>query len=46
MSRGRIVTHGPVREILNSHTLRAVFEVDAKVYFEGYCNSLQVVFRR
>jgi iron complex transport system ATP-binding protein len=46
MSKGRIVTHGPAGEILNPDTLRSVFEVDAKVYFEDYCNSLQVVFRR
>jgi len=46
MSHGRIVTHGPAGEILNPATLRSIFEVDAKVYFEDYCNSLQVVFRR
>ena len=46
ISRGRLVTHGPVRNILNPGTLRSVFEVDAKVYFEDYSNSLQVVFRR
>jgi iron complex transport system ATP-binding protein len=46
ISSGRIVAHGPVRKILNPDTLRSVFDVDAKVYFEDYCNSLQVVFRR
>jgi len=40
------VAHGPVRKILNPDTLRSVFDVDAKVYFEDYCDSLQVVFRR
>jgi iron complex transport system ATP-binding protein len=46
ISRGRIVAHGPVRKILNPDTLQSVFDVDAKVYFEDYCNALQVVFRR
>lgn len=45
MSQGRIVSHGATGEILNSHTLHAVFGVDAKVYFDDYSNSLQVVFR-
>jgi iron complex transport system ATP-binding protein len=46
MSHGQIVTHGVAGEILNSHTLQAVFGVDAKVYFDDYSNSLQVVFRQ
>jgi iron complex transport system ATP-binding protein len=46
ISSGRLVIHGPAGSILNSDTLRSVFEVDAKVYFEDYSNSLQVVFRR
>jgi len=46
MSKGRIVTHGTTGEILNSDTLRAVFGIDAKVYFDDYSNCLQVVFRR
>ena len=46
MARGRMVAQGPTDEILNPDTLHSVFEVDAKVYFEDYCNSLQVVFRR
>ncbi|UCD79109.1 MAG: ABC transporter ATP-binding protein [Desulfobacterales bacterium] len=46
MSKGRIVTQGPVRETLTPDTVRAVFGVDAKVYFDNYCDSLQVVFRR
>jgi iron complex transport system ATP-binding protein len=46
MAKGRMVAHGPTRDILNPDTLHSVFEVDAKVYFENYCESLQVVFRR
>ena len=46
MSQGRIVSHGAAGEILNSDTLHAVFGVDAKVYFDDYANSLQVVFRQ
>ena len=46
MSKGRIATHGTTGEILNSDTLRAIFGIDAKVYFDDYSNCLQVVFRR
>ena len=46
MAKGRIMADGPTDEILNPETLHSVFGVDAKVYFEDYCNSLQVVFRR
>jgi iron complex transport system ATP-binding protein len=46
MSQGRIVTHGPVQETLNPATVRAVFGVEAKVYFDDYCEALQVVVRR
>jgi iron complex transport system ATP-binding protein len=46
MSRGKIVSHGPVGEILNPATVGAVFNVAAKVYFDSYSESLQVVFRK
>jgi len=46
MSRGRIVTHGVTRDVLNPATLRKVFNVDAKVYAESYSDSLQVVFKK
>jgi len=46
IASGRLVIHGPAGKILNSETLRSVFEVEAKVYFEDYSNCLQVVFRR
>lgn len=46
MSRGRIVTHGATRDVLNPATLHKVFNVDAKVYAESYSDSLQVVFKK
>jgi ABC-type cobalamin/Fe3+-siderophores transport system ATPase subunit len=46
MSKGRIVKHGPVKEILNPENVGSVFNVDSKVYFDNYSNSLQVVFRK
>ena len=46
MSQGQIVNHGPVRKILNPAIIESVFNVDAKVYFDNYSDSLQVVFRK
>ena len=46
MSKGQIVSHGPVGTILNPEIMDAVFNVDAKVYFDNYSESLQVVFRK
>jgi len=46
MSRGQIVNHGPVGKILNPAIIESVFNVDAKVYFDNYSDSLQVVFRK
>jgi iron complex transport system ATP-binding protein len=46
MSKGQIVNHGPVGKILNPEIIESVFDVDAKVYFDNYSDSLQVVFRK
>ena len=46
MSKGRIVEHGAVEDILHSDVIGKVFNVDAKVYSDSYSESLQVVFRR
>ena len=46
MSNGQIVNHGPVNEILNPKNVASVFNVEAKVYFDNYSESLQVVFRK
>jgi iron complex transport system ATP-binding protein len=46
MSGGRIAVHGATDSVLNSETLRLVFNVEAKVYPESYSGSLQVVFKK
>ena len=46
MKEGNITAHGPTDEILNQDTIRSVFDVDTKVYFESYSASKQVVFKR
>ncbi len=46
MSRGRLVSQGAVSDILNPETVRSVFNVDSKVYFDNYLESLQVVFQK
>ena len=46
MSQGRIAAHGDTRDVLNPDTVRSVFDVDAKVYHDDYCDALQVVFKR
>jgi len=43
MSGGKIAAHGDTRSVLNPETLRAVFNIEAKVYEESYSRSLQVV---
>ncbi len=46
VQHGNVVANGPVDKILNSETLRDVFQVDSKIYFEPYSDSMQVVFRK
>jgi len=46
MCRGTIAAHGATREVLTPETLRSVFNVEAKVYFDEYCGALQVVYRK
>ena len=46
MSKGRIAVHGATQEVLNSDTIRRVFNIDSKVYTESYSDSLQVVFKK
>lgn len=46
MSKGRLVDHWPVRKILSPEIIESVFNVDAKVCFDNYSDSLQVVFRK
>lgn len=46
MHQGQIAEHGPVAEVLNSETLRSVFRVESKIYFDDYAEALQVVFKK
>ncbi|MEE8431275.1 MAG: ABC transporter ATP-binding protein [Candidatus Desulfatibia sp.] len=46
VQHGNVVANGPVDKILNSEILRDVFQVDSKIYFEPYSDSMQVVFRK
>ncbi len=41
---GRLVRMGPVGEAMNEQTLREVFEVRAKIYFEPFLDCPQAVF--
>jgi cobalamin transport system ATP-binding protein len=43
---GDVVANGPTGKVLNSETLRDVFQVDSKIYFETYSDSMQVVLRK
>lgn len=43
---GNVVANGPIDKILNSEILRDVFQVDSKIYFEPYSDSMQVVFKK
>lgn len=46
MSGGKIAAHGATLTVLTPQTLRAVFNIAAKVYNEPYSESLQVVFKK
>ena len=46
MSGGKIAAHGATMTVLTPQTLRAVFNIAAKVYHEPYSESLQVVFKK
>jgi iron complex transport system ATP-binding protein len=46
MSGGKIAAHGATRTVLNPETLRTVFNIEAKVYYESYSQSLQVVVKK
>ncbi|EFI33797.1 ABC transporter related protein [Desulfonatronospira thiodismutans ASO3-1] len=43
--QGRILLHGPTTEVLTPQNLERVFDVRAKVYFDDYAQSTQVVFK-
>ncbi|MFH1488401.1 MAG: ABC transporter ATP-binding protein [Pseudomonadota bacterium] len=46
LSDGKVAARGPVEEVLNPETLRAVFGVESKVVFEPYLDALQVIFKK
>ncbi len=46
MNGGCIEASGKTEDVLRATTLRRVFQVEAKVYFEDYSQSHQVVFRQ
>ena len=46
MKAGRIMSQGNVDDALNEQNIKDVFQVDSKVYFDGYSNSKQVVYKR
>jgi iron complex transport system ATP-binding protein len=45
MQEGHVVTQGPTDDVLQPETIRAVFGVAAKIYYESYSGCRQVVFR-
>ena len=45
MKSGKVVSEGDMW-VLNEENIKDVFEVDARVYFDRYSNSKQVVFKR
>ena len=45
VNNGSITAHGHVNDVLNSSTIKSVFNIDAKVYYEPYSQSQQVVFK-
>lgn len=46
MKEGRIVVEGPISDTFQADTIRRVFAVEAKIYFDSYCQSHQIVFKR
>jgi iron complex transport system ATP-binding protein len=45
MHKGGVAIAGPVDDVLTAETLKTIFKVDAKVYFEPYINAPQVVYK-
>ena len=46
MKQGRIAAYGTVDNILTEDNIKTVFNADAKVYYEPYSKSKQVIFKR
>lgn len=45
MQQGRIFSHGDTAQVLNAETVKAVFDVDAKIYHETFTGVNHVVFK-
>lgn len=45
LRNGCVSAFGPTREVLTPETLRSVFEIEAKVYFDSYAQAMQVVLK-
>jgi cobalamin transport system ATP-binding protein len=45
LKHGRIAAFGDAETVLTAETIRSVFEVDAKIYFDPFAGSNRVVFR-
>ncbi len=43
--QGRLLLHGPTLDVLNQDNLLRIFGVPAKVHFDNYAQSAQVVYR-
>lgn len=46
MKEGRVKIDGFVKDVLNSSTIKSVFHVNAKVNFEEYSDSYQVIYKK
>ena len=46
MNAGSVFASGPLKKVLSAEMLRAVFQVDARVEHHGYCDALQVIFKK
>lgn len=46
IKEGKIKIDGCVKDVLNSSTIKSVFQVNAKVNFENYSNSYQVIYKK
>jgi iron complex transport system ATP-binding protein len=46
MRSGRVYADGPLEAVLTAETLRAVFQVEARVAHNAYSNTLQVALKR
>lgn len=46
MNAGAVFASGPLEQVLSAEMLQAVFQVDARVARNDYCDALQVAFRK